>query len=256
MPPPGPPALQLLHQLDSSSSQFPDELCNILYGEEYLKCVYGEERREERRKPILQDDDLMWLVDYLDTVRRHIPLPHFPLTPAQTLSVLDPSSVGFRKCLRQLRTICGARGILPTLYTLSSVRLTVSPVPFASGGYGDVYEGSLDGSSVCAKRMRIYIRDGPEKAVKVRWRGRFPRPPPLTELTELLPRGRNVETHCTPKRPPSTWHHHRPLPAHFELDAWRRPARISQGEPPNRSTGIGRYPSSSAQPALTPVTSF
>lgn len=57
------PTLQRLYHLDRSSSGFHDELSNLLYGEEYQQCV-----------PILQGDDLVWLVDYLDKVRSCVPL--------------------------------------------------------------------------------------------------------------------------------------------------------------------------------------
>jgi len=68
---PGPLALQQLHHLDRSSPGFHDQLSNVLYGEEYKECVAN-----------LQDDDSVWLVNYLDMVRRHITLPHPPLRPA------------------------------------------------------------------------------------------------------------------------------------------------------------------------------
>ena len=56
--------VQKLHLLDGSSPGFHDQLCNILYGEEYTQCV-----------PNLQKDDLTSLVDYLDKVRRHVAIP-------------------------------------------------------------------------------------------------------------------------------------------------------------------------------------
>jgi len=62
------PVLQELHRLDRSSPDFHDQLCNVLYGQEYVRCV-----------PNLQDDDLVWLVDYLDKVRRNVALPPSPL---------------------------------------------------------------------------------------------------------------------------------------------------------------------------------
>ena len=117
----------------------------------------------------LQNGDLVWLVDYLDKVRRRIALPQSPLKPAQALDDLDPSGAAFRKCLRELRSVCGTRGILPTSYTLSPHLLNIDPDPFASGGYGDVYGGTLDGSRVCIKRVRVYARDGPKKATKARY---------------------------------------------------------------------------------------
>ena len=64
-------ALQQFHQLDKSSPDFPDKLCNVLYGEEYTKCVL-----------ILQGDDLVRLVDYLDQVRCRVSFPYSPLKPA------------------------------------------------------------------------------------------------------------------------------------------------------------------------------
>lgn len=55
--------LQRLSHLDRSSSLLHSELSNILYGEEYKQCV-GD----------LQNDDLLWLVDYLDQVRFFVAL--------------------------------------------------------------------------------------------------------------------------------------------------------------------------------------
>ena len=156
MPSPNFPALQRLHQLDKSSPDFHDKLCNVLYGEEYTQCVL-----------ILQGDDLVWLVDYLDKVRRYVNFPYSPLKPAQALDDLDPSGPAFRKCLRELKSRCGAGGILPTSYTLSPHLINIGPEPFASGGCGDVYKGILDGSKVCVKRVKMYTRDGPQNAARV-----------------------------------------------------------------------------------------
>ena len=165
------PALQRLRNLDRSSSEFQDQVCNLLYEEEYQKCLPG-----------LQGDDLVWLVEYLNEVRRRFPPPSLaPLRLSQVLDDLDSSGPAFRKCLRELRRICGAKGILPASYTLSSDLLSIGSDPFASGGYGDVYEGTLDGSRVCIKRIRVNLRDGLENAAKVCDRRRqFPCPPSLT----------------------------------------------------------------------------
>jgi len=57
--------------------------------------------------------------------------------------------------------------ILPTSYTLSSVPLVVDRQPVASGGSGDLYEGTFNGSRACVKRGRVYSKDGPGKAIKV-----------------------------------------------------------------------------------------
>ncbi|KAF9645424.1 kinase-like protein [Thelephora ganbajun] len=132
-------ALQRLHYLDTSSPDFYDQLGKVLYGQEYVQCV-----------PNLMNDDLVWLVDYLD----------------KALDRLDLSSPVSRKCLRELRNICGTSAILPTPYTLSNELLDIGPNPFASGGFGDVYHGTLNGLRVCVKRVRVYTRDGPQKVAK------------------------------------------------------------------------------------------
>ena len=69
--------------------------------------------------------------------------------------------------MRELKRICGARGILPASYTLSSDIVNIGPDPFASGGYGDIYQGTLDNATVCIKRVRVYTQEGPQKAIKV-----------------------------------------------------------------------------------------
>ena len=71
MPPPDPPVLDRFHHLDGSSSTFHSQLSDLLYGEEYQQWV-----------PNLQGDALVWLVDYLDKVRRHITLLRSPLESA------------------------------------------------------------------------------------------------------------------------------------------------------------------------------
>ena len=70
MPSPRPPALKLLHRLDRSSPGFQDQLCDVFYGEEYQRLV-----------PNLQDDDSVWLVEYLNEVRLQIVLPYSPFKP-------------------------------------------------------------------------------------------------------------------------------------------------------------------------------
>ena len=97
----------------------------------------------------------------------HIVLSHSPLKSPQALDRLDPFSPASRKCLRELRTICSSRVILPPSYALPSRLLEINSVPFASGGSGDVYKGSLDGSSVCVKRIRVYTKDVLQTAAKV-----------------------------------------------------------------------------------------
>ena len=51
------PVLQKLNNLDKSSSEFHVRLNDVLYAEEYIQCVTN-----------IRDDDLAWLVDFLDNV--------------------------------------------------------------------------------------------------------------------------------------------------------------------------------------------
>ena len=56
---PSHPTLQKLHRLDTSQPDFGDQLYNILNGWEYAGCEWN-----------LKGDDLAWLVNYMDKVRR------------------------------------------------------------------------------------------------------------------------------------------------------------------------------------------
>lgn len=58
---PGCTALQQLYHLDKSSSNFDSQLNDILRGGEYVGCEKDLERH-----------DLIWLIDYLDEVCRHV----------------------------------------------------------------------------------------------------------------------------------------------------------------------------------------
>ena len=153
---PNTPALQELHRLKGSSPNIHNQLSDVLYGEEYQQCV-----------PILQGDDLVWLVDYLDKVCHHIAIPTLCLSQRR-LSIVSILKCCFPQVSMRTQKHM-QRAILPTSYMLLSCILTIGSEPFASGGYGDVYEGTLHGLRICVKRMRVYIRDGPKKATKVRY---------------------------------------------------------------------------------------
>ena len=156
LPQPSLTPLQQLRSLNRASSEFCDQLSNILRGEAYKEYILN-----------LQGNDLVSVIDYLDNVCCHVSLPYFLLRPPQVLNSLDPPHSGFWECLDELRKICGSWMILPTSYTLSSSLLNVDCQPVASGGTGDVYEGTLNNSRVCVKRVRVYSKDGPGKATKV-----------------------------------------------------------------------------------------
>lgn len=223
------PALKKLYGLNASLSEFHGQLNDLLCGEEYRKCV-----------PELQGDDLAWLVDYLDKVRHCGALPHSPLKSTQILDGLNPSSPTSWKCLRELRSICGARTILPTSYMLSSNLLSISSGAVVSG---NVYEGTLNCLNACAKRVRIrgYTQGGPQMETKVRYRRRrFSCSPTLTKLADLLPRGCNMETLGTPEHLTLPGCRYHSPPIHFGLDARREPAGIHQEQPRCRPTWARR----------------
>ena len=170
-PPPTPRALKRLRLPDKSSRDFGDQLNNILHGPEYV---------EWEKK--LEGDDLVWFIDYLDKVRRHVTPPHSPPKLVQALDFLDPSCPASRKCLRELRVICGASKTLPTSYGFPSQLLEIDPIPFTHGGSGNVYKGTLDGSKVCIKHIQVYAQDVKQQVKQVRFL--YCRFLPLPSLTE------------------------------------------------------------------------
>ena len=56
-----------LNDLDESSPQFPDQLADLLSGRLYKGWISG-----------LRDNDVSWLVEYLDKVRPHLVI--YPLS--------------------------------------------------------------------------------------------------------------------------------------------------------------------------------
>ena len=71
MAPPNSPVLQQLHRLDKFSPGFYNQLYNLLGGDEYVQCMQN-----------IQGDDVIWVVEYLDKVRRRTALPRSPLKPS------------------------------------------------------------------------------------------------------------------------------------------------------------------------------
>ena len=71
MPLPASPVLQELDGLVRTSSDFSEQLYNVLSRRDYLNCEKN-----------LDDGDVMWLVDYLDRVCCHAAFPYSPLRQA------------------------------------------------------------------------------------------------------------------------------------------------------------------------------
>ena len=69
---------------------------------------------------------------------------------------------------RALRKTCAEAGILPDSYYLDATQIKrLNEVPFASGGYSDVWRGSYKGDSVSIKAFRVYTTDNIKHLTKV-----------------------------------------------------------------------------------------
>lgn len=71
------------------------------------------------------------------------------------------------KLHRALRKTCGELGILPQSYYLDNAEVKkANDVPFASGGYSDVWRGLYQGESVSIKAFRVYTTDNIKQLTK------------------------------------------------------------------------------------------
>jgi len=68
---------------------------------------------------------------------------------------------------RALRKTCAEAGILPSSYYLDDGQMKkVNDVPFASGGYSDVWRGLYKGENVSIKAFRVYMTDNIKQLTK------------------------------------------------------------------------------------------
>ena len=72
------------------------------------------------------------------------------------------------KLHRALRRTCADVGILPQSYYLDDSQIKkLNDVPFASGGYSDVWRGLYKGENVSIKAFRVYTTDNIKSLTKV-----------------------------------------------------------------------------------------
>lgn len=72
------------------------------------------------------------------------------------------------KLHRALRKTCAEVGILPSTYYLDDDEIKkLSEVPFASGGYSDVWRALYQGENVSIKAFRVYATDNIKLLTKV-----------------------------------------------------------------------------------------
>ena len=91
-----------------------------------------------------------------------------PFAHLQALGYDDGLPDAKNKLHRALRKTCAEAGILPTSYYLDDKQIKkLNDVPFASGGYSDVWRGSYKGENVSIKAFRVYTTDNIKHLTKV-----------------------------------------------------------------------------------------
>ena len=86
----------------------------------------------------------------------------------QALGYDDGATETKAKLHRALRKTCAEVGILPSSYYLDDSEINkLNEVPFASGGYSDVWRASYQGENVSIKAFRVYATDNIKQLTKV-----------------------------------------------------------------------------------------
>jgi hypothetical protein len=137
--------LQELDRLERSLPTFPRQLTSLLSGGDYSFIAS------------LPDKDAAWLIEYLDNVRARVPLYPLYTEPAQALETIDPVDVAYRRCLGVLQMTCYIKERLPRSYIFDVSSFVPIASPTATGPYETIYEGSIDGSKVFAKRLDLSL---------------------------------------------------------------------------------------------------
>ena len=129
--------------------------------------------------------------------------------------------------------------ILQTSHTLTSSLLDIGRQPVASGGSGDIYKGTLNSSTVCAKRVSVYSKDGTRGTKTVCHQRHHFSASSLTYLTEPLPGYRVVETFGVPEYHSPPGHHYQFL---LLISEWMPMEYIKNHPETNRPGLVGVLP--------------
>ena len=78
------------------------------------------------------------------------------------------------RCFQILRKVSPTHGILPNSYFLPGVTLS-DDIPYAAGGFADIWKGRRDGNQVCVKALRTQTPVNLEKIKRVRGNSLFHR---------------------------------------------------------------------------------
>lgn len=152
--------LRQLHDLDRSSPRYYEQLIDFLRGNEYREVF-----------PTLQNDDVVWLVEFLDSVSLwDISLSLYSEAAQVLVNISDPAAdLALQQSLHELGKICGIKELLPKSCTLPDSLLNVD----APSPSGRVCAGTLDGSRVRIKRVGVHQMGDPQN-VEVRTRRHVP----------------------------------------------------------------------------------
>lgn len=83
---------------------------------------------------------------------------------AMSSTAVDSSSKN--RCFRVLRKISPAHGVLPKSYFPPGVT-SGEAIPYASGGFADIWKGQKDGNRVCLKAFRTQTAENLDKIKRV-----------------------------------------------------------------------------------------
>ena len=72
-----------------------------------------------------------------------------------------------RRMIRVLRYLCRPWGVLPASYTLQGEVIVSDGMPWAGGGFSEVWRGTLGCEKVAIKVIKKTIANDPEKLMKV-----------------------------------------------------------------------------------------
>ena len=108
------------------------------------------------------------MVDILEHVRLGWEgTPQLTMTGTQTLDSGNLDKRNRRRCLKHLRKLCCTFATLPLSFILGPTFDEHGAKPFATGGFSDVYEATLDGRLVAIKILRVTTTTDLEKLYKV-----------------------------------------------------------------------------------------
>ena len=144
--------------IDTRSREFPNALTKMLASQESVNTALS-----------FQGEDALTLVDILDQVSISIEAetPDLIVDFAQAFEAPSVSLDLRRRSVRILRRLCGAQSILPRSCTLSDNISRDGDIPFASGGFADVWKGRHNGNVVCVKAFRAYTAENLAKIKQV-----------------------------------------------------------------------------------------